>query len=329
MRNVRRIILLSIAFYLITATCFAFDFSIRPKGFVFIPMGEGNTAPDGNKMYNTGGGGELGLEIDFSSIWPNPFGIGYTFGADGGMAFNSFQGDNAMNVNFYSLGAGLGLYYFPLSRLLTRLDGTIGVYQSSNEHGNSEPGLFLRTGGEIGFRFTPGFTLAANIGWKEYREQRTENKEQRILNSGMYTGLTAQMTFQAGRKSSEGVSAVLDQQEAVYPAFIQLYQSNVIGNVMIRNNENAEIRDVRVSFRAAGYTASEFLCGSVSIIPKGRSVEIPLFADFSPEILRFTDNGRIIGGVVIRYTCFGREREAISAVTLATHNRNRIIEGEI
>jgi hypothetical protein len=56
-----------------------------------------------------------------------------------------------------------------------------------------------------------------------------------------------------------------------------------MGTLTIRNNENAEIRDVRVSFRVAGYTASEFPCGNLPLIAKGRSAELPLYADFSPE----------------------------------------------
>jgi hypothetical protein len=120
------------------------------------------------------------------------------------------------------------------------------------------------------------------------------------------------------------VSAALDQFGAVYPAFLQLYQANDIGTVVIRNNENAEIRDVRLSFRAGGYTSSEFPCGTVSMIPRGRSVQLPLFADFSPEILRFTDNARIVGELVVRYRFLGQEREAVKAVTVAINNRNAI-----
>ncbi|MCL2765895.1 MAG: hypothetical protein FWD40_11565 [Treponema sp.] len=308
--------------FLLLVNCsllFGFDFSLRPKVFFSIPMGEGNLAPDGNEMYSTGGGGDIGLEIDFSTIWPNPLGLGYTLGVEGGMIINPMQGRSAVNVNFYSFGGALGLYFFPLSRLLTRADAALGIGFSARDGARSEPGLFWRAGGEIGFRFTPGFTIAANAGWRQYEESGG-----RLLNTGAYAGLTTQMTFQTGRSNNEGVSAAFEQYGAVFPAFIQLYQNNAIGNIVIRNNESAEIRDVRVSFRAAGYTASEFLCGSVFIIPRGRSAHLPLLADFSPEILRFTDNGRIIGELVIRYRFLGQEREVIRAVNVATYNRNRI-----
>jgi hypothetical protein len=95
-----------------------------------------------------------------------------------------------------------------------------------------------------------------------------------------------------------------------------------VGTLAISNTNNAEIRNVRVSFRAGSYTASEFTCGTIPFIARGRSAELPLYADFSPEALNFTENGRIVGEVVVRYTLLGREREAVRAAAVRVHNRN-------
>ncbi|MDR2964248.1 MAG: hypothetical protein LBU88_00535 [Treponema sp.] len=318
----------------------ASEFSLRLKGFASMPMGSGSITPNEKSMYNMGGGGEIGFEIDLFSAWPNPIGLSFIFGVEGGMLDNPFQGNNIMNVNFYSFGGTLGLYLFPLSRFFTRIDGAIGVYQSAVRSGINEssqssilsqPGLFWRGGGEIGFRFTPGFLIAANAGWRQYEEGwglSFINSNTRSMNSGYYAGLTAQITFQTGKRSNEGIHVILDQPSAVYPAFMQIYQSTAIGTAVVRNNEDAEIRNVRLYFRADPYTTSEFPCGTVSIIPRGRSVQLPLLADFSSEILRFTDDGRIMGEVVVRYRFLGQEREAVRAVTVATHNRNKIISSD-
>jgi len=334
--NMNRILVFFFTFYMLTTACFAVDFSIRPKVYLSFPTGAGNITPDGYEMYNMGWGGEIGAEIDLSTIWSNPLGLGYTTGLEGGFLFKPFRGDtaihgNILNLNYYSIGICWSLYYFPLSRLFTRIDGNFGMYQSSNDMGitrQSAAGMYWRLGGEGGFRFTPGFLLAANAGWRQYEEGWSFGflgENNRTMNSGFYLGLTAQITFQTG-SNNDGISAVLEQNEAVYPAFMQAYQDNAVGNVVIRNNENAEIRDVQFSFRASSYTASEYPFGSASIIQRGRSIELPLLADFSPEILRFTDNGRIIGEIVIRYRFLGQQREAVNVVTIATHNRNKIKE---
>jgi tetratricopeptide (TPR) repeat protein len=325
-QNIKRAIFFIVNCYLLIVNCFALDFSFRPKFFASFPMGAGNIDIDGNEIYSIGGGGDIGFDIDLSTIWANPLGLGYTAGVEGGMLLSPTLGNDANTYSFYSFGGGLGLYFFPLSRLFTRIDGAAGVYLSTSEGVRGDPGLYWRAGGEIGFRFTPTFTLAANAGWRQY--QGTVNKEKAAINSGVYAGLTAQITFQSGTTNREAVGANLDQYDAVYPVFMQLYQSTPIGSVILRNNENAEIRDVRVFFRAGNYTASEFLCGTVSIIPRGRTVELPMLADFSPEILRFTDSGRVLGELVIRYRFLGQEREAVRAVSVATNNRNTVTIGD-
>jgi tetratricopeptide (TPR) repeat protein len=299
---------------------YALDFSLRPRGFVFIPAGAGNEAADGNERYSIGGGGDLGFELDLASIWPNTLGIGYTTGIEGGLLYNSYKSPASGTSQIYSAGWGLGLYYFPLSRLFTRLDGGLGVYQIILDEGKGSPGLWWRAGGEIGFRFTPAFTLAANAGWRQYH---SSNGSGGLANSGLYTGLTLQITFETGAKSNnDGADAVFVQDDGMYPVFLSLYQKTPLGTLTIRNNENAEIRDVRVSFRAGDYTASEYPCGIMPLVAKGRSAEIPLYADFSPDVLRFTDTGRILGEVIVRYRFLGKEKQTVQTVSIQVYNRN-------
>ncbi|MDR1419059.1 MAG: tetratricopeptide repeat protein [Treponema sp.] len=313
------------ALALTALSAFSLDFSLRPGGFVFIPAGPGNKAADGNERFAVGGGGELGFEIDLASLWPGPegkhsgflSGLGYTAGIEGGLLYNSYKQPAPGNTQIYSFGGVLGLYYFPLSRIFTRLDGGIGVYQGVIEEGKGRPSLWWRTGGGTGFRFTPMFTLVINGGWRQFQSASG------VFSSGIYTGLGLHITFETGKNAQgEGAAAVFTQDDGVYPAFLSLYQRNPAGTITIRNNENAEIRDVRVSFRAASYTSSEFPCGTLPFIARGRSAELPLYADFSPELLRFTDTGRILGELVIRYRFLGKEKQAVQTVPVQVHNRN-------
>ena len=279
-------------------------------------------------MYSIGGGGDLNLEADISSVLPNPLGIGYTLGVEGGMLFNGIQGETDKGLSIYSAGGSAALYFFPFSRLLFRADGAIGGYIPGFDGKTGYTGVYYRYGGELGFRFTPGFIIAANGGVRQFNAGK-DSASDSAFSSGLYAGLTAQMTFRTGKNvNQETVGVVLTQDEAVYPAFMQLYQKSAIGTLAIRNNENAEIRNVRISFRAYGYTASEFPCGKLNFLARGRKVQIPLLADFSTNILRFTDKGRILGEVVIRYRFLGQEREAVRSVILATNHRNMVSKGD-
>jgi tetratricopeptide (TPR) repeat protein len=285
---------------------------------VFIPAGEGNEAADGNERFDTGGGGEAGFDLDLAGILPNPLGLGYTAGIEGGALFTPYKSPASGNAQSWSLGGALGLYAFPLSRLFARAEGALGVYQTIIEEGRGQAALWWRAGGAAGFRFTPMFTLAANGGWRQF-----QNRGGGAFKSGLYAGLALYITFEAGKnRSAGGAGAAFVQDDGVYPVFLSLYQQNPAGTIAIRNNENAEIRDVRASFRAGNYTASEFPCGAVPFIAKGGSADLPLHADFSPEVLRFTDTGSILGEVIIRYRFLGKEKQSAHTLAVRVFNRN-------
>jgi hypothetical protein len=141
-------------------------------------------------------------------------------------------------------------------------------------------------------------------------------------------GLTAQITFET-RNDNNGVGAEVLQEDPIFPLYLSLYQTNGAATLRIRNDESAEIKNVRVSFRAGSYTSSEFNCGTVGMIAKRRTAEIPLYADFAPAILNFTENSRILGEVVIRYTLLGKEREVVRGAALQVYNRNAYRWGDV
>jgi len=312
-------ILLLFSFFALPS--FALDFSLHPRGFAFIPSGDGNVTAGNNERYNVGGGGAIGFDFDIASVLSNPIGIGYTLGVEGALLSSPFKYDDGQ-LSVYSFGGTLGLYYFPLSRLPVRFEGGVGVYSANDSEYKISSNLWYALGGETGFRFTPNITLTAGAGWRQLQGSAG------TLNSGVYAGAGLRFTFEIGEQSSGGAGVSFTQDDGVYPVLTPLYQQFPFGSAKILNNENAEIRNVRVFFRAGNYTSSEYPCGEAAIIPKGRSVDFPLNADFSPEVLRFADSGRILGEVVIRYTFLGRERETARTVNVAVYNRNTPAPGD-
>jgi tetratricopeptide (TPR) repeat protein len=283
----------------------ALDFGVRAKPYVSIPFGSAFSVDN----FTTGGGVDAAFDVDVSSVLPNPLDIGYTAGIEGGLNMVPLYKAGDMS-QFYSGGLGAGLFYYPLSRLAIRLDGVIGLYQSSFK-GNTYSNLFGRYGLEAGFRFSPRFTLSVNTGYRFNAPNYT----------GLYAGLTGQIVFGTAGGSG-GIVVDLMQDEAVFPVFSPLYRQNRIGILRITNRESAEIRNVRVSFQAGNYTSSRLLCGEQPRIRKRGSVEIPLYADFSPSIYNFSESGRIPGQVIIEYELLGSGRSANGTAVVEVHNRN-------
>ncbi|MFP3040426.1 hypothetical protein LQZ19_01275 [Treponema primitia] len=299
----------------------ALDLGFRLRPYYFIPLGETGD------NYQGGYGGDLLFDVDVSGILTNPLGIGYGLGLEAGIGYAGLAKGTAGDIQPYSAGLGARVFYYPLSRLLVTADGAFGLHQTVQHLENRGDGYtdswWWRVGGEAGFRFNPSFILSFAGGWKNFNNAAAG----RPILSGIYAGLTAQFTF-ATRSSSADVQAVILQDDPVFPLFLSLYRGNPAGTVRITNNENAEIRNVRLSFRAGNYTASEYPCGSVALLPKNRSVEFPLYADFSPALLNFTENGRIVGELVIRYTFLGKEREAVRNGAVQIYNRNNVPSGD-
>jgi hypothetical protein len=68
--------------------------------------------------------------------------------------------------------------------------------------------------------------------------------------------------------------------------------------------------------------------GAISVLGKGRSARLPLYADFSGDILQFTDSGRILGELVIRYSFLGKEREAAASASVMVRERGAFPPGD-
>jgi tetratricopeptide (TPR) repeat protein len=295
----------------------ALDFVIRPGGFVYVPAG------DKAEYFSPGGGGSLGLELGSPSLIPRGFlrVLGGAAGVEGGYAYAPLGQNTDGGLMLYSAAGTLALHCFPLPRLFLRADAALGLYQGVSPHVSSGSS-WRRAGGALGFRFSPSVILAANGGYLRY-----ENREGGPLYSGIYAGLSLQFNLAIGRTLS-GIELDFAQDDPVYPAFLSLYQKIPVGTLTIVNHENAELRNVELSFRAGDYTSSEFICGFIPFIARGQRESVPLYADFSPKIIDFTENGRIAGEVAIRYSFLGARRESVHSAVLRIARRDSVPAGD-
>lgn len=288
--------------FVVSSTLFALDLSFTLTPAMIFPQEEG---------YETGFSGFAKADADL-------FGF-LTAGVEGNFATTKPDGlDDSLYVG--GGGLGLGAYFYPLSRLYLGAGGAFGIYQATVKlegKNQSESDLYYRGYGDIGFRFTPNWSLCGTGGYVSY----LINGSDPIL-SGPFAGISIKYTANVGKKGSSSFGISLDQESYAFPLFMSAYRTCPLGTLTLRNNEGGEIRNVKVSFRAGKYTSSAYECASFKYIKKYGSVQIPLNADFSSEILRFSENGKISGEVVISYDFLGKHLEAVSNVVLDVLNRN-------
>ena len=128
------------------------------------------------------------LDKEFGSTFQADFNIFnlVTLGLDGAFLTVTPEGLSS-GINFASLGAGLGLFYTPVSRLYLGAGLAGGLYTLSYEIDStpySFTDLYVRAYGELGFRINPNLTVYGNGGYTCYFI-----KDSQPLNKGPFAGI--------------------------------------------------------------------------------------------------------------------------------------------
>ncbi len=291
----------------------AYEFSFRASPSFFAPvLYSGGTKYDplgGSVFFDTG--------FQFADF--------LTVGAETGAVFipkNNFnnlpQGTDKL-VTLFPVGLQVGVFGFPISRLELGC-GVAGGACAALTDKKTHYAPWYRAYAETAFRISPAVSIAASAGWFNFQNDTW------FGNPGV-AGVTAGLSFNFridAAKSSGNVFCKVSQDAGLFPLLYQAYKSAPTGKLSVQNNENAEIRNVRVRFRAAGYTGSAYECGSARLIHKHRSEVFNLYADFTDALLQFSENGELLGEVVIDYELLGKKRTAVIQAPLAVYNRNRM-----
>ena len=273
---------------------------------------------EGNQKYETLGYGGM---LDTGVTLFNYLNLGTSTGfyAVPKQSSDKFGSTQAKNVFFVPFGLKAGGTYYPFSRI--ELRGALSAGASIAISGDAlhyQP--WYKAEAVVGFRINPSFSVGLSASWLDYQFDSWFGNS---LMQGLTAGLS--LTYRLDTKKSSGsVSATAEFDDNVFPVLYTIYKEESFGTVYVSNDETAEIRNVRVSLRSDGYTASEIECGVIPTLPKHATQSLPLVADFSEAILNFTENGQIPAEVVIEYDLLGQKRTAVSQIIIPVYNRNQM-----
>jgi hypothetical protein len=260
---------------------------------------------DSTSLFNTGYGASVSLEYP---IFPflSPFiraGASYApLQASGGLFFT--EGD-----------AGLALTFSPVSRFVLRLEGSGGVSSVSSELFSSGNAYTAGARFSLGYRLQPGLTLFASGGLSSYLG----------TSEAFYTaasgGLSARFSL-GGNANAPAVKISDVKTDAVFPVFYSYYDDHPFGSVVVTNGEDADIRDVQVSFVVDQYMDRPKVCASFPELAKGASVKAPLSALFTDSVLTLTEGTAVRGEISVEYRHIGAKRRVSFPVEMRMHHRN-------
>jgi tetratricopeptide (TPR) repeat protein len=305
----KKIVFFTFAFMASVSLC-ALDFGVRIRPYLSFPTGASGD------LFTFGGGADAIFDLDVSSVWGNPLDLGYSVGPEVSYSYFSFNADSGMSV--ITGGLGFSLFYH-FNRISVRGGGALGLFNASytvESLERSHPNTWWKFSAEAGFRFSPTFILSGYVGYRQYNYMPGDP-----LYTGIFAGVSARLAFESGERANN-IAVELRQGEPIFPIYLGLYRENQIGTLRLTNHESAEIRNVTVTYRAGNYTASQYLCGTIPLLGKNRTAEVPLFADFSSLLFNFSEDGKIPGEVIIRYELLGAERTSSGQVVVSVYNRN-------
>jgi tetratricopeptide (TPR) repeat protein len=231
---------------------------------------------------------------------------------------NGVSGSSLVSEQF---GGGLSVFAYPLPRLVTSvgLGGGAGLtsFTSSNS-GSAESGLatYWKAVTEFGYRFAPGFNVSGLAGYTQTLGSK----------SAIFKGFDAGVRLDIGLDMFGGGESTVDlnvtKQDILFP--ITYYKSAQVplGSVRLVNNDAAELRDIKVTFTAGGYTARAAECGRYDILLHGDHLDVPLYAAFNDKVLGFTESTKIQGEIKVEYRILDASKTATKAVTVVFNSRN-------
>lgn len=303
---------------IILLLCFSFSASALELVFSLTPELVYPFLTEGNQKYeDVGYGGMLDTGVSLFNF----VNVGTTAGfyAIPKQSSSKFNSSQAKNVFFVPIGFKAGATWYPFSRF--ELRGALSSGFSLAVSGNDihyQP--WYKAEAIAAFRINPAISIGFNFSWMDVQFNSWFGNP---LMQGITTGIGFTYRYDT-KKSSGSVSATAEYDDNIFPLLYTVYKENSFGTVYVSNDETAEIKNVRVSIRAEGYTASELECGVIPILHKHKTESVPLTADFSEAILQFTENGQIPAEVVINYELLGQKRVAVSQIIIPVYNRNQM-----
>lgn len=309
--------LIALLFSLIaTSSLYSYDLTFKAEPIAVMPfMSAGET-----KWDPVGGAGFLSMGVDFFGC----LNLGPSFGYFIIPKNNNGEllDDEAKFVSLIPFGLQTNLFFYPAARIELSLGGGAG-YGIAKNGSSSHFAPWYRGFADLGLRLNPHWTVGAGASYFAYQNDTW------IGNpgiAGLTVGLALKFHLETERKSSGAgsVECTSEIPDSLFPLFYTMYKENPFGTIYIKNNESAEIRNVTVTFRAEGYTASELKCGSIPSIRKRKVKELPFFADFTKKILNFTEAGKIPGEIIVSYDLLGERKTSISSVIIPVYNRSQV-----
>lgn len=123
-------------------------------------------------------------------------------------------------------------------------------------------------------------------------------------------------------KPLQGLTLTDTNIETVFPVFYKYYDDHSLGRVVLQNNENRVLENVKVNLFVPQYMDNPKLCLALERLEPGRSAEIDLFGLFTNSVLSISETTKVSAQIIVEGTVSGKSFRNEFVETLRLHDRN-------
>jgi tetratricopeptide (TPR) repeat protein len=305
-RSMKRVAGIMVFISLAVAALFAepiapFSLSLLPS--VGFPIG--NSA----SLYTIGGGVDVQGRYVPSAV---PF-----LSLGGGLTYTIAPTLAGTNLSLFGLEAIAGVQYEVLSHLTLSADAAggyyLGLYGSQTGKG---PYVSGRAG--VSFRIMDSFDLGISALYRNFLAAPNPLFE---LAGGAVT-----LTYRPGAPRGEPKMEIPGMELIpIFPVFYSYYDQHPVGKARIRNNDNGDMENVRVSFFINKFMDLPKASTVIPRLAKGEEVTVDLYALFSDKVLDVTEGTKVASEVKVDYSMGGKQYSKSRVETVQLYDRNASI----
>ncbi|MDR1419980.1 MAG: hypothetical protein LBI86_06370 [Treponema sp.] len=219
------------------------------------------------------------------------------------------------SIMLLDASAGPVFAFRPADRFSLKLDVTGGLYSATwNE--DSISGISFGGRLSAAWHIAPSAALMAFGAWKRY----AYNPSPLLDNVTVGVGVSLNLSEMIARKTR--IEVEKSDQKMVFPVSYAWYNENPFASIRVTNNEPNAITMVNVSFYLEQYMNQPKLCGSVRMLKKGESVDIPVTAFFNDSVLQLIENITANARIIVEYRSLGSARQAEIPMSIPVYHRN-------
>jgi tetratricopeptide (TPR) repeat protein len=237
---------------------------------------------------------------------------------------NAFLSSGAGGLNIIRVLGGANWDFLRRDALSVGLWARAGAFLGFFGSGSPMVNPTASAGLRVGFKVSESVSVALEPGWDQYLAMSSGSLVSFFSGAGAAVRVSIEPAKSAGGERRPKLRIEAPVFKPVFPVIYKHYDKNPLGTVKIINGESASISGVEVKFLVPSYMEGATVIATPGTMKRGESIEIPITALFSNDVLKITEADTVQARIMVTYAVGGAALNADRTASLNIYSRNTI-----